>query len=109
MKRKRMSVRVNSAKLIEDKSFNFTFQQAFEYFISAKKSEGLRDSTIGSNDEHYRFFITWLEENHPDGPKQSRAIGTNEMTINTALTWEAQVDNTSDSVLIDLIEIGWAG
>jgi hypothetical protein len=41
--------------------------------------------------------------------KQSRAIGSEPMTTNTNLTFEAQVDNTADSVLIDMIEIGWAG
>ncbi|QGQ46632.1 tyrosine-type recombinase/integrase [Metabacillus sediminilitoris] len=61
MKRKRMTVRVNSVNENEGKSFNFTFEQAFEYFISAK-SEGLREGTIGTHYEHYGFFTKWLEE-----------------------------------------------
>ncbi|MFC0271666.1 tyrosine-type recombinase/integrase [Metabacillus herbersteinensis] len=65
MKRKRITVRVSSAKL-ERESFNFTFKQAFEYFTSAKKSEGLRNSTLVGHDEHFRFFVNWLNNFHPE-------------------------------------------
>ncbi|WP_018393741.1 tyrosine-type recombinase/integrase [Bacillus sp. 37MA] len=50
----------------EEIEFKFTFKQAFDYFLSAKKSEGLRAPTIKSHDEHYRFFMRWVEGNHPD-------------------------------------------
>ncbi|MBU7593238.1 phage integrase SAM-like domain-containing protein [Metabacillus halosaccharovorans] len=66
MKRKRMTVRVKTDKTKEDNSFNFTFQQAFEYFISDKKSEGLRKSTIKSHYEHFHFFLGWLDYNYPE-------------------------------------------
>jgi hypothetical protein len=59
----------------------------------------------GAN-QQYMFMRS---EIHLGTPKQSRTIGSNEMSTNTSLTFEAQVDNASDSVLIDLIEVGWAG
>lgn len=61
MKRKRIALREETT----DKNllqYNLSFQQAYEYFQSAKKSEGLRDKTLISYDEHYRFFMSWLKE-----------------------------------------------
>lgn len=60
MKRKRIALRdvgVNDEKLSK---YNFALAQAYEYFVSAKKSEGLREKTLVSYDEHYRFFVNWL-------------------------------------------------
>lgn len=60
---KRLTKRRTSKDELE---FNFTFEQAFDYFLSAKKSEGLRQPTIKSHLEHYNFFIKWLKEMHPE-------------------------------------------
>ncbi|WP_046180544.1 tyrosine-type recombinase/integrase [Domibacillus tundrae] len=60
---KRLTKRRTSKDELE---FNFTFEQAFDYFLSAKKFEGLRQTTIKSHLEHYNFFIKWLNEMHPE-------------------------------------------
>ncbi|MEK3853421.1 tyrosine-type recombinase/integrase [Cytobacillus sp. FSL H8-0458] len=41
-------------------NYSLTFDQAFEFFVSAKRSEGLREKTLISYDEHFRFFKNWL-------------------------------------------------
>ncbi|KMY50560.1 tyrosine-type recombinase/integrase [Peribacillus loiseleuriae] len=43
-----------------------SFEDAFEYFLTAKKSEGLREKTIISHKEHYDFFVNWLKKAHVD-------------------------------------------
>ncbi|MEY2196876.1 tyrosine-type recombinase/integrase [Neobacillus sp. BF23-41] len=59
MKRKRLTSRTNGE---ESNKVDFPFKQAFDYFLSSKKSEGLRKPTIVSYHEHYNFFIKWLSE-----------------------------------------------
>ncbi|MBP1905614.1 hypothetical protein J2Z32_002244 [Paenibacillus turicensis] len=34
--------------------------------ISVKKSEGLRERTLSDYKKHYRYFLEWLNEVHPD-------------------------------------------
>lgn len=70
MKRKRISVRKVSENS-EENLYDFDFQQAYDYFLSAKKSEGLREKTLISYDEHFRFFTNWLKEFHKDVQKIS--------------------------------------
>ncbi|CAG9611819.1 Tyrosine recombinase XerC [Bacillus rhizoplanae] len=70
MKRKRISVRKVSENN-EKNLYDFDFQQAYDYFLSAKKSEGLRETTLISYDEHFRFFTNWLKEFHKDVQKIS--------------------------------------
>lgn len=41
--------------------------------------------------------------------KLDRASGTNVMTADVNLTLEASVDTATDSVVIDMFEVGWAG
>lgn len=45
---------------------SFTFQQAFEYFYSAKRSEEKRKTTLGTYNEHYKFFTKWLKTTNHD-------------------------------------------
>ncbi|GAB6464614.1 hypothetical protein ACTFOZ_00565 [Bacillus cereus group sp. MYBK71-2] len=54
MKKRRISTR-NVEAIKENKLYDFDFQQAYDYFLSAKKSEGLREKTIISHEEHFRF------------------------------------------------------
>lgn len=57
-----MRKRVHVRRDVEDKPLTtFTFKQAFDYFYSAKKGEEVRKTTLTTYDEHYRFFIQWLE------------------------------------------------
>lgn len=54
MKKKRLTNRnVNENK---GNNSNFTFQQAFDYFLSSKKAEGLRKPTFTSYNEHFNFL-----------------------------------------------------
>jgi hypothetical protein len=41
--------------------------------------------------------------------RKARALATNNMLSDTTLTLEAYVDNVADSIVIDIIEVGWAG
>jgi integrase/recombinase XerD len=63
MKKKRLTSRnVNK----ESNSVIFTFEQAYEYFLSSKKAEGLRKPTFTSYHEHFNFFRKWLNEFHDE-------------------------------------------
>ncbi|WP_459501476.1 hypothetical protein [Bacillus sp. C1] len=70
MKKRRISTR-NVETLKETKTYEFDFQQAYDYFLSAKKSEGLREKTITSHEEHFRFFLKWVSAYHPELKKVS--------------------------------------
>lgn len=64
MKKKRLTNRnVNENK---GNNSNFTFQQAFDYFLSSKKAEGLRKPTFTSYNEHFNFFMNWLKEHYSE-------------------------------------------
>jgi integrase/recombinase XerD len=65
MKKKRIISR-NQVEQNDSSTYCFTFHQAYEYFISAKKIEGLRSPTFTSYKEHYNFFIKWLDVQHPE-------------------------------------------
>lgn len=57
-----MRKRVYVRRTAEEKPIlAFTFKQAFDYFYSAKKGEEVRKTTLTTYDEHYRFFVRWLE------------------------------------------------
>lgn len=45
---------------------NLTFEQGLDLVISVKKSEGLRERTLSDYKKHYRYFLEWLNEAHPD-------------------------------------------
>lgn len=45
----------------EEVVVSFSFQQAFDYFYSAKKSEEMRKPTLTSYNEHFNFFMNWLQ------------------------------------------------
>ncbi|WP_042456690.1 tyrosine-type recombinase/integrase [Neobacillus dielmonensis] len=55
----------------------FTFEQAYEYFLSSKKAEGLRNPTFTSYHEHFHFFRNWLNEFHAE------VITINQLTTQT--------------------------
>lgn len=44
-----------------DDSVFLTLQQAYDYFYSAKKAENIREKTLVTYVEHFRFFTNWLE------------------------------------------------
>lgn len=56
--RKRVHKRITDD---EDIIVSFSFQQAFDYFYSAKKSEDMRKSTLITYNEHFNFFMNWLK------------------------------------------------
>jgi integrase/recombinase XerD len=66
IKRTRLTTRKQIISTEESTLFNYTFEQAFHYFISAKKSEDLRQKTLKSYEEHFNFFHKWMEKNYPD-------------------------------------------
>ncbi|MCM2532536.1 tyrosine-type recombinase/integrase [Neobacillus pocheonensis] len=72
MKRKRLT----SRELYEDDSskVSFKFDQAYGYFLTSKKAEGLRKPTLTSYHEHFNFFINWLKESH------SEIVNINDLT-----------------------------
>lgn len=41
----------------------YTLQEMHHYFITYKKSEGLRERTISDHTNHFRYFTSWLSEN----------------------------------------------
>jgi integrase/recombinase XerD len=65
MAKKRITLRNSTENNKKEKSFSLDFQQAYEFFLSAKKAEGLRDKTLISYGEHFRFFQRWREESYP--------------------------------------------
>ncbi|MGG2084174.1 tyrosine-type recombinase/integrase [Lysinibacillus pakistanensis] len=44
-----------------DDTVFLTLQQAYDYFYSAKKAENIREKTLVTYVEHFRFFTNWLE------------------------------------------------
>ncbi|OAB39061.1 integrase [Paenibacillus macquariensis subsp. defensor] len=42
------------------------FQQALDFVINAKRSEGLRDRTLMDYRKHFRYFYEWLSEQYPE-------------------------------------------
>ncbi|MBJ8192786.1 integrase, partial [Bacillus cereus] len=43
-----------------------SLEQAIDFVISAKKSEGLRERSLKDYAKHYGYFVDWLREKHPD-------------------------------------------
>ncbi|MGG4185217.1 tyrosine-type recombinase/integrase [Paenibacillus jamilae] len=43
-----------------------SLEQAIDFVISAKKSEGLRERSLKDYAKHYGYFVNWLREKHPD-------------------------------------------
>lgn len=58
--------RRTEVKLHTDKSFDLTIDQAFEYFISLKKTEGVRDRTMKDYYTLMGYFLEWLNATYPD-------------------------------------------
>jgi integrase/recombinase XerD len=63
MVKKRITLRNNETRK-ENKSLDF--QHAYNFFYSSKKAEGLREKTLISYGEHYRFFMRWVDEQQID-------------------------------------------
>jgi integrase/recombinase XerD len=59
MVKKRITLRNNETRK-DNKSLDF--QNAYNFFYSSKKAEGLREKTLISYGEHYRFFMRWVDE-----------------------------------------------
>ncbi len=57
MRKKRMHLR----QIDDDVVVSFSFQQAFDYFYSGKRSEEMRETTLISYKEHYKFYVNGLE------------------------------------------------
>ncbi|WP_068500629.1 tyrosine-type recombinase/integrase [Paenibacillus kribbensis] len=43
-----------------------SLEQAIDFVISAKKSEGLRERPLKDYAKHYGYFVDWLREKYPD-------------------------------------------
>lgn len=59
---KRRATKVNRE---QTPSFNYTIDQAFEHFISIKKSLGVRERTMRDYFNLMGYFKSWIEENYP--------------------------------------------
>lgn len=44
-----------------DDTVSLTLQQAYDYFYLAKKAENMRNTTLITYKEHYKFFVEWLK------------------------------------------------
>ncbi|MDR6226299.1 site-specific recombinase XerC [Desmospora profundinema] len=60
MRRKRVTARAASTENTQQRKLKLELNAAFEYFISAKKGEGLRDRTIKDYSNAWRYFCTWM-------------------------------------------------
>ncbi|MEM5686606.1 hypothetical protein AAHB49_06350 [Bacillus cereus] len=69
MKKRRISTR-NVEAIKENKLYDFDFQQAYDYFLSAKKSEGLREKRLSVTKNIFVFLI-WLTKYYPGMQKIS--------------------------------------
>jgi len=62
----RKRVHLRGSDLYDDVIVSFTFQQAFDYFYSAKKSEDMRKTTLITYNEHFNFFMNWVKNTNKD-------------------------------------------
>lgn len=44
------------------KEIEMSIEQAFDYFLAVKKTEGVRDRTVRDYREHFEYFTDWLSE-----------------------------------------------
>lgn len=58
--------RRTKAKVDEVKEFGYSIDQAFDYFISLKKTEGVREATMNDYFKLMKYFREWLSEQYPD-------------------------------------------
>lgn len=61
-KKKRKRVTQRQVDEQSKKPLSLSFEQAYEYFYSSKKAEGLREPTLISYKEHFGFFMNWKKE-----------------------------------------------
>lgn len=62
----RKRVHLRGRDLSDDVIVSFTFQQAFDYFYSAKKLEDMRKTTLITYKEHFNFFMNWVRNTNKD-------------------------------------------
>ncbi|MED1202324.1 hypothetical protein [Heyndrickxia acidicola] len=46
--------------------YGHTINQAFDYFITLKKTEGVRERTMSDYFILFRYFTDWLKDNYPE-------------------------------------------
>ncbi|MED1206147.1 tyrosine-type recombinase/integrase [Heyndrickxia acidicola] len=69
MKKKRITLRNTGTNEDENLQYNFTLEQAFDYFVSAKKAEGTRKNTVRIYYENFGIFSKWFRNEYPDYTK----------------------------------------
>jgi integrase/recombinase XerD len=61
----RKAVRTRQTVLTKSNK-KYTLEQAFEIFLHAKVTEGLRDRTIKDHKKHFEYLMKWMQEYYPD-------------------------------------------
>lgn len=56
----------STGDIFADTSLNLSIDQAFEYFVAYKKTEGVRERTVSDYYLIYDYFIDWLRPVHPE-------------------------------------------
>jgi integrase/recombinase XerD len=46
--------------------YGHTINQSFDYFITLKKTEGVRERTMSDYVILFRYFTDWLKDNYPE-------------------------------------------
>jgi Pectate lyase superfamily protein len=78
-------------------------------FTSSETGSFKADGYIYFTNTNEQFLFMNAERHLGTSTRKSLTKGTNDMSSDVALTLEAQVDNSLDSVHIDVVEVGWAG
>lgn len=63
-RKSRVTTRMKPANLGE--ALGLTLEEAFNYFIHAKATEGVRERTLQDYRDHHRWFVDWLDDNYPE-------------------------------------------
>ncbi|MDR6883557.1 tyrosine-type recombinase/integrase [Bacillus sp. 3255] len=58
-------VKGNIGKAAKTIAKGYGLEEAFDLFYSAKKSEGMRERTLGSYVSHWRYFREWFDSAYP--------------------------------------------
>ncbi|MBS7430133.1 MULTISPECIES: tyrosine-type recombinase/integrase [unclassified Virgibacillus] len=53
-------------EIFSDKSLNLSLNDALEYFVAFKKTEGVRKRTVSDYYDLFGYFDEWLSEKHPE-------------------------------------------
>lgn len=63
---RRRNVTKTARDIFADNSVNLTLEDAFDYFVSYKRSEGVRERTMKDYHVLFGYFKEWLNEFYPD-------------------------------------------